>query len=120
MSSAQRDFGVLSDEQVQSFQTRFRLSVHNRKPEPLTAALGHVDLQLVADPLTRSVLCTWWRQVAIEQHVSTGRSVQLVTQLQLPNCSDRNQSSRHANAPILTRLSITCVVISVSPSGVMP
>lgn len=114
MSSAQRDFGVLSDEQVQSFQTRFRLSVHNRKPEPLTAALGHVD------PLTRSVLCTWWRQVAIEQHVSTGRSVQLVTQLQLPNCSDRNQSSRHANAPILTRLSITCVVISVSPSGVMP
>lgn len=31
---------------------------------------------------------TWWRQVAVEEHVPTGRAVQFVTQLQLPHCQD--------------------------------
>lgn len=36
---------------------------------------------------TRSVRrprVTWWRQVAVKEHVSTGRSVKLVTKLKLP------------------------------------
>lgn len=35
---------------------------------------------------------TWWGQVAVKEHVPTGRSVQLVTKLQLPYLDTANGS----------------------------
>lgn len=47
---------------------------------------------------------TWWRQVAVEEHVSTGGPVQLITKLQLPDWGTTNRPSNIGGTSVHTIL----------------